>query len=51
MTVHAECVDELDKTCSEVSEGCVGRKGEGNIKLGLVRASEGVQVGIKVRGQ
>ena len=28
MTVHKECVDKLDKTCSEVSEGCMGRMGE-----------------------
>ena len=36
-TVHTGCVNKLDKICSEVSEGYMGRKGEGKIKLGLVR--------------
>ena len=31
--VHTRCVKKLDKTCSEVSEGYMGRKGEGKIKL------------------
>ena len=46
--MHTRCVDKLDKTCSEVSEGCMGREGEEGHKVG---ASEGVQVEIKVRGQ
>ena len=28
VTVHTRCVNKLDKTCSEVSEGCMGRKGK-----------------------
>ena len=38
--VHRECVDKLDKKCSEVSEGCVGREERGH----TVGGSEGVQV-------
>ena len=38
--MHRECKDKLDKTCSDVSEGCMGRKGEGAIKLGVVREWE-----------
>ena len=36
-TVHAECVDKLDKMCSEVSEECMVRKRNGAINLGVVR--------------
>ena len=39
--MHTEkCVDKLDKTCSEVSEGCMARKERGH----KVAGSEGVQV-------
>ena len=46
--MHTRCVDKLDKTCFEVSEGYMGRKGEGAIKLGLVRECRWE---MKVRGQ